>query len=281
MKLNYKNSFLLPIGYVLLAASCNVPEKNFIVKVGDAILTQAAVDSALHSDMRSQDGERQNYVQNWINSESMYQKALKEGFDKDPAYQRQIEQIQRELLIQSFMESELDRNVTITPKEAEDHYAQNKNSFVYSEDHVKVQYFLTRDKMKSKKIASEFLTMSRLKKKDFLELVTQASADSDIIGATDFQPRNKFEEKVAKLVFMKNATDEIIGPIMTKDTYYSFWYVAEIRPKGTFIPFGEVSSEIEARLKVNKRKLKIEELTAKIRTEMNIEYSRVDPSVQK
>lgn len=114
--------------------------------------------------------------------------------------------------------------------------------------------------------------MSRLKKKDFMELVTQASADTDIIGATEFQPRNRFEERVAKQVFMKNATDEIIGPIVTKDGSYSFWYVAEIRPKGTYMPYGEVSSEIEARIKVNKRKQMAEELARKVREEMNIEY---------
>lgn len=71
---------------------------------------------------------------------------------------------------------------------------------------------------------------------------------------------------------MKNATDEIIGPIVTKDGSYSFWYVAEIRPKGTYMPYGEVSSEIEARIKVNKRKQMAEELARKVREEMNIEY---------
>lgn len=272
---------LIHFGYVLLMAACNGPEKEFIAKIGNTALHEAAVDSALRADLRSLEGVRQAYIQNWINSEAIYQKAIKEGFDKDPAYQRQVEQVRRELLVQSFMESELDKNVTITPKESEDYYAQAKNSFVYPEDHVKVQYFLTRDKSRSKKIASEFLTMSRLKKKDFMELVSQASADSDIIGATEFQPRNKFEDKVAKQVFLKNATDEIMGPILTKDNFYSFWYVVEIRPKGTYIPFGEVSSEIEARLKVNKRKVKTEELIAKIRAEMNIEYRREEQSVKK
>jgi hypothetical protein len=179
------------------------------------------------------------------------------------------------------MENELDKSITISPKEAEDYYAGNKDSFVYPEDHVKVQYFLTKDKARSKKIANEFQRMSRLKKKDFMELVTQASADSDIIGATEFYPRNRFEDKVAKQVFMKNATDEIIGPILTKDKYNSFWYVAEIRPKGTYMPYSEVSSEIEARIKVNKRKQMTEELARKIREEMNIEYRPSNPAVPK
>ena len=261
--------------------SCANPEQDFIVKVGNSILTEAAVDSALRSDLRSDEAVRRSYIQNWVNSEAMYQKAVKEGFDKDPAYQRQIENMRKELLIQSYMENELDRNISVSPKEAEDYYAENKDSFVYPEDHVKVQYFLTRDKARSKRIANEFQTMSRLKKKDFMELVTQASADTDIIGATEFQPRNRFEEKVAKQVFMKNATDEIIGPIVTKDGSYSFWYVAEIRPKGTYMPYGEVASEIEARLKVNKRKQKAEELVRKIREEMNIEYRPSSPPASK
>lgn len=252
--------------------SCSPVNQDFIVKIGNSILTETAVDSALRADLRSDDAARKSYIQNWVNSEAIYQKAIKEGFDKDPAYLRQIEHMRRELLIQSYLENELDKSITVSPKEAEDYYAVNKESFVYPEDHVKVQYFLTRDKSRSVRIAKEFQTMSRLKKKDFMELITQASADTDIIGATEFQPRNRFEEKVAKQVFMKNATDEIIGPIVTKDGSYSFWYVAEIRPKGTYLPYGEVSSEIEARIKVNKRKQMAEELARKVREEMNIEY---------
>lgn len=130
-------------------------------------------------------------------------------------------------------------------------------------------------------MASEFLAMSRLRKKDFMELVSQAAADSDIVGATDFQTRNKFEDRVAKQVFLKNATDEIIGPILTRQGYYSFWYVVEIRPKGAYKPFSEVSLEIESRLKVIKRKQKTKELIDKTRQEMNIEYRHGESSRQK
>jgi hypothetical protein len=263
---------LFCLGIIPAMTGCSDAPKDFIVKIGNSMLTEASIDSSLRADLRTEAGARRSYVQNWINSEAVYQKAIKEGFDKDPEYQRQVENMRRELLIQSFMESELEKNLSVSPKEIEDYYGQNRNSFIYPEDHVKVQYFLTRDKLRSKKISNEFLTMSRLRKKDFMELISQASADSDIIGATEFQPRNRFEEKVAKQVFMKNATDEIIGPIMTKDGFYSFWYVVEIRPKGTYIPFGEISMEIEARLKVNKRKAKTAELIAKIREEMNVEY---------
>jgi hypothetical protein len=256
------------------AVGCTGNDQYFIIRIGRATLTDAAVDSSLRSDLRSDLNVRQNYIQNWINSEAVYQKALKEGFDKEPAYQRQIEQMRKELLIQAFMENELEKSISVTPKEAEDFYVANKNSFVYSEDHVRVEYFLTRDKNKSKKIASDFQTMSRLRKKDFMEQVSQAAADSDLVGSTEFQPRDRFEEKVAKQVFLKNATDEIVGPIVTRDNYYSFWHVVEIRPKGTYIPFGELSSEIEARIKIGKRKQRAEELISKIREETEIEYHR-------
>ncbi len=262
---------------IVSVVSCSDNKRDFIVKVGDAALTEAAVDSAIRTDLRPDDNIRRGYVQDWINSEILYQKAVKEGFDKDPAFLERVEVIRRELLIQTYVTSELDKSISVSPKEAEDFYAANKNSFVYAEDHVRVQYFLTRDKIRSKKMASDFLSMSRLRKKDFMELVTQSSADSDIVGSTEFQPRGRFEEKVAKQVFMKNATDEIIGPIQTKDGYFSFWHVVEIRPKGTYIPFGEISSEIEARIKVGKRKKRSEELIAKIREEIPVEYGNHQP----
>ncbi|MBL7958801.1 peptidyl-prolyl cis-trans isomerase [bacterium] len=281
MKFQITSYLLLIFSSAVVNIACNAPENKFIAKIGNAELTETVVDSALRTDIRLQEEARQDYIQNWINSESLYQKAIREGYDKDPSYQRQVENMRRELLIQSFIENEIEKNVTITPKESEDYYAQNRNSFVYPEDHVKVQYFLTLDKLRSKKMASEFLSMSRLRKKDFMELVSQAAADSDIVGATDFQTRNKFEDRVAKQVFLKNATDEIIGPILTRHGYYSFWYVVEIRPKGTYKPFSEVSLEIESRLKVIKRKQKTKELMDKTRQEMNIEYRHGESSRQK
>lgn len=168
-----KKRYALLFLSVLFAVGCNSTEKDFIVKIGNSILTETAVDSALRADLRSDDAARKSYIQNWVNSEAIYQKAIKEGFDKDPAYLRQIEHMRRELLIQSYLENELDKSITVSPKEAEDYYAVNKESFVYPEDHVKVQYFLTRDKSRSVRIAKEFQTMSRLKKKDFMELITQ------------------------------------------------------------------------------------------------------------
>jgi hypothetical protein len=203
---------------LIIFLGCKEPKQEFIAKVGETMLTAAMVDSALRTDIRTQESLRQAYIQDWINSESLYQKAMAEGFDQGANYQRQITQIRKELLIQSYTESELER-ISILPSEIESYYNEHRSQFTYSEDHIKVEYFLTHDKIKAKKMAADFSKLSRLRKKDFVEMVTSESGDSDVVSASDFLTRDKFEEKVAKAIFLKNTTDEIIGPIPVANNF--------------------------------------------------------------
>ncbi len=265
----------LSLVFILFSLSCKETRREFVAKVGETILTSAMLDSALRGDVRTKENFRQAYIQDWINSESLYQKALADGFDKDASYQKQIGLIRKELLIQSYVESELER-ISVLPSEIESYYNERRGSFTYTEDHIKVEYFLTHDKGKAKKMAAVFSKLSRLRKKDFVEMVSAESADSDVVSATDYLTRDKFEDKVAKAIFLKNTTDEIIGPVPISNNFYSFWHVVEIRPKGTPMPLNEINPEIESRIKAVKRKKRTEELTKKIRGEMNVEYGSKD-----
>lgn len=257
----------------VMACACSEAKPDYIVKIGESVLTEAMVDSALRNDVRGQTNARDLYIQQWIQTETLYQKARLAGADKDPRYQHQIAFIQKELLVQTYVEGELDKSIQVTKQEIEEFYQQHSKEFEIPEDQVKTEYFFTREKQKAKNLEQQLIRMARIRVKDFVDMVTQAASDSDIIGATEFLPRDKFEEKIAKYLFAKNATDEIIGPIQNKDGYYTLWHVEEIRPKGTPRPLAQVEGEIEARLKAIKRKRKTEELVKKVKNEIPIDYN--------
>ncbi|MBX7151269.1 peptidyl-prolyl cis-trans isomerase [bacterium] len=257
----------------IVVIACSEAKPDYIVKVGETLLTETMIDSALRNDVRGQTNARDLYIQQWIQTETLYQKAKMVGMDKDPRYLQQMALIQKELLVQAFVEGELDKSIQITKQEIEQFYQEHSKEFEIPEDQVKTEYFFTREKLKAKNLEQQLIRMARIRVKDFVDLVTQAASDSDIIGATEFLPRDKFEEKIAKYLFAKNATDEIIGPIQNKNGYYTLWHVEEIRPKGAPKPLAQVEGEIEARLKAIKRKRKTEELVKKIKNEIPIEYN--------
>jgi len=267
-----RNYLLISICCVGVHA-CRPATEDFIVKVGNRVLSSAMLDSALLGDLRNQETVREAYIQDWIQSEAIYQKAVSMKYNEDPNFEFQLERIKKELLIQAFLEKELEKSLSVSQPEVEQYYETHESEFQTLSDHVKTEYYLTRNKNRAKKLETQFSKMSRIGKKDFLEVVTQAASDSDVVGQTDFWTRDQFEERVAKYVFAKSATDEILGPILMADSNYSLWHVVEIRPKGTPTPLASIQAEIEARIKAVKRKQKMDELVKKIKTETSIEYS--------
>ncbi|MCB0833507.1 MAG: hypothetical protein KDC45_08600, partial [Bacteroidetes bacterium] len=247
-------------------------KKSFLVKVGGSVLTEAMLDSALAGDGRGNEARRQMYIQDWIDSEVLFQKALNDGLDRNPLVVGQLDNIRRELLIQFLLDLEMERSLTATTQEIEAYYEAHRDQYTYGEDQVKVEYFLTKDPAKVKTLGREFARMSRLRKKDFLEFVTPYAGENDIIGATEFSPRSHFEDRVARQIFLKNTTDEIIGSLPMKSGFESFWHVVEIRPKGKTIPVHEVSHEIEQRVRAVKRKELTEKLIKSLRQQAAIEY---------
>ncbi len=247
-----------------------VDSKDFVAKVGDRVLLRATVDSLIPNDESSP--ARESFVKNWIDGEVLYQKALSAGLLNEPSLKDEWDRLTRQFLIQAYLDREVERRLNVSKDEIESYYKAHEAEYVLTEDLIQSEYFLTRDRARAKQLEDQFSRMSRLRKKDFMEVVNQFAADSDITGERDFLPRSAYEEKIAKYVFLKNATDEIIGPILTSRGYYSMWHVVEIRPAGSPRPLSSVEQEIDQRLRMIKRKQKTDELIKQLRSEIPIEY---------
>lgn len=272
-----KASFLSGRAAVLLSVvfwtTCRPSEdREFIVRVGSSVLTEKMIDSASGLHLRDNPALRDAYIQGWIRDEIVYQKALAEGLDKHVEFNRQMETLRRELLVQQYLNDELDRMVTVSADEIQRYYEDNKSLFLCPDDQVKTEYFLTKDRLRARRIAQQFGRMSRMVKKDFLDVVAQTASDSDLTGATEFASRDRFEPKAVRYLFARNAADEVVGPILTSDGYYALWHVVAYRLKGTPRNVDEVRHVIESRLRSMKRKHKTEEILKSLRNEALVEY---------
>lgn len=248
-------------------------DNDYVVRVGSSVLTQALIDSAIGSTVRDNPALREAYIQNWVHDEIVYQKAVSEGLDKNPDFVRQMESLRRDVLVHQYLSDELDRSVTVSADDIQRYYEDNKSLFLCAEDQVKTEYFFTKDRARARKVAVQFGRLSRMVKRDFLDLVAQAAADSDITGAADFAGRDKFEPRAHRFLFARNAADEVAGPILTSEGYYALWHVVEYRLKGTPKGLDEVRNAIESRLRAIKRKKKTEEILKELRNDIPIEYA--------
>jgi peptidyl-prolyl cis-trans isomerase C len=65
-----------------------------------------------------------------VNEELLYQEALKEGLDKDPEVQKEIERAKRRIMVQALLRKKIKLpEVKVTEKEIKDYYEKNKKLF--------------------------------------------------------------------------------------------------------------------------------------------------------
>lgn len=259
-------------GCLVILGACGKEKNNYVAKVGEEMLTISMIDSALRDDIRDSDSYRLVYTQQWVQSELLHQKAAKEGFERDPRFIRRMREIRRDLLIQIYLEDEYERGIKVIPQELDDYYQKRHAEFFTAEDHIQAEYFATQDRGRAMEVARQFRSLSRLRKKDFLDVINTNMAGTDITGTTEFLPRSRFDQKSGKQLFQKSATDDIIGPLPFGDGYYVIWHILEIRPKGTPKSFESVAAEIESRIRAVKRKQFTDELTRKLKNEFPVHY---------
>ncbi len=257
--------------------SCSKPEETFFAKVGDETLTAAMIDSALRKDLRDQESHRLSYTQQWVNSELLHQKAVKEGYEKDERYTRRLREISRELLVQMYLEDEWERGIKVLPQELDEYYQKHLDEFITAEDHVQAEYFATQNRNRALDVARQFRSLSRLRKKDFLDVINATMTEEDITGTTEFMPRSRFDIRAGKQLFQKSATDDIIGPLPFGQGYYVIWHILEIRPKGTPRPFETVAAEIENRIRTVKRIKYTDDMIRNLKNEIPVHYPEISP----
>ncbi len=263
---------LMTCGYMVILGACGKEEKNYVAKVGEETLTASMINSALRDDIRDSDSYRLAYTQQWVQSELLHQKAAKEGFERDPRFIRRMKDIRRELLIRIYLEDEYERGIKVIPQEMDDYYQKHHAEYFTAEDHIQAEYFATQDRGRAMEVARQFRSLSRLRKKDFLDVINTNMAGTDITGTTEFLPRSRFDLKSGKQLFQKSATDDIIGPLPFGDGYFVIWHILEIRPKGTPKSFESVAAEIENRIRALKKKLFTDELIRKLKNEFPVHF---------
>ncbi len=112
---------------------------------------------------------RQNVLRGLVSERLIYQEAMKAGYDKNAEVQKRIEQMKKQVLMQSFMEDKAEKMVTDAQLKAA--YEKQKKEMGKQEE-VKARHILVADEAEAKKIAAE------LKKGgDFDKIAKEKSTD--------------------------------------------------------------------------------------------------------
>lgn len=106
-----------------------------VARIGDRSITLSEVDEALDKLpewMRSQvqtPEQRVDFLKQYVTNELLYEKAVKLGYERDPAVQKQIDLLRKQLLVNRVVSEEVEGKVEITDSDVDLYYRANKDRY--------------------------------------------------------------------------------------------------------------------------------------------------------
>ena len=274
-KSNSMMSLLFIIGIGFFDGYCKskieIPEDEIVVRVGSQTLTlnelAAAIPPALGKNVDK--GQIQDYVLRWINSEVLYQEALRQELDQNPDIEKELNRLRRDLLVSRLISKKLDNHkLTIYESQIEEYYSTNKASFTRNEPEVYVFHIHVRSKR-----TADSLYQALRGRGDFVNIAKQISFNTKKETPWKlYLAQSEVPKMIGKLFRM--APGATSKPIELDDGYHIF-KLAEKYKNGSIrkleLVRDEITEKIQTRLREEKYKILLSELRSSSRIETNFQ----------
>lgn len=134
--------------FSLMAMSCSSGEEKaegtVLARVNDDTLTLEELLYQIPAEYRGQlnSASLSDIIDDWINTEVIYQKALQEGLDKDPEIQAIVKAGTKEAMARKYINQKLTSQVDISPAKVDSIYQEQKNQYKLDKDRYRAKHIL-------------------------------------------------------------------------------------------------------------------------------------------
>ena len=220
-----------------------------------------------YPDLVLTDDQKKELLNSWVKEEVLAQEAVKQGLEKSDNAKTRIEESRRQVLARIVLEKQILGSVSVTDKEIQDYYDNNRATFKSTDPRIHARHILVKTEDEAKKIASEIK-----KGGDFAKLAAQYSQDpgsKNKGGDLGFFSRDEMVSKEfddAAFTLKKGQTSP---PVHTKYGYHLIQVVEKkvSETKG----FDEVKDLIKRELLKKKRGEALESYLDKLKSNDKIE----------
>ena len=141
-------------------------------------------------------------TERWVNNTVLLLAAKNKGLEKDMDLVKKRDHYYGQLLISSFVESEVSRKIEISNKDVRSYYEKNKDQFMRVQDEARIEQYVMVDKKEARGLVSVF----KSQKNPNLENISITRVFSDIIK------RGVFSKNIDNEIFLRNR--RTVGPIV-------------------------------------------------------------------
>ena len=267
---NMRRKYIRLSFLILLFVSCNVqqPEqRKVLVTVGRGELTIDMLNKEIPDFLKSEVTKEQinNFVQQWIETELIYQNALKLGMDLDKDFRYELEKAKKQLLVRKYLDRALMDEVQVTDEEILQYYEENKKNFITINDEIRALQILvaTREEANT---ARQRLNSGE----DFVKVAEDISLDFAQKNRVElgFFSRKDVVPEIASRLF-RYQVGTITQPIKS-DFGWHIFKILEKRPEGFIKELKDVREKIVSRITFKKKTQRYKSLIADLGNKMRV-----------
>jgi hypothetical protein len=238
-----------------------------VARIDDRTLTFEDVRSRLDSSRGISSAQVAEYARRWINDEILYREALRRGIESRQSVRSQLEQVQRQLVINALLEEEVYTDATMQskPEEVTRYYAAHNKEFALPADVALVSYVLFRDR----DAANAFRT-NVLKGTPWSAAIRQASMIIARMDSIYFTQSTLLPVELWR-VASASTKPEPSFPIHTNDGSYVLT-VWKITRQGQTADLAYVEPDIRSRLTIDRRRHALDALIENLRSKHAVEF---------
>lgn len=261
---------VIPLLMITAGFTCDtekeIPEpidtRDMVARVNDSVLSREELDNDLPDFFEEvySPGEKGEYIEQWVESELLYQRALREGLQQDEEIQRKITQFRRMLLEQEILRRYLDGKIEVSDEEISHYYTANGEEFIRDEDEYRINKLV----FQTEEVAREIVGELSVAPEQYDDLIASGAYEGLVtVSDLGFYPRSELPES-----FGNQMKDFEIGKVSQQIVSApGTWYVlraVEFRQKGSMRDLSEVEDQIRNILQQTKseeaKRLWLEEL---------------------
>lgn len=269
-----KNLHFLFISFlVLLGTNCdyfNKSESPVIARVGKSILTLDDLNKSIPENYSDKITKKQriNYVKQWIDTELLYQAALKKKIHKEKKIKQRLKQMKKDLL-GAEMISRLTtnfKNAVVTEEEIQTYYSEKKDSFIRKNDVIKYVEIVVDN------LATGWKVRNLVKDDNFLDLASKFS----IVQVQDprsahFVPINDLPKEISDVAF-RIRINGTTSPIKLEDGVHIV-RVLDKQSANEVSLLEEVYDDILSTLSTQKQRQQMEFMLSDLRNKTDYEFN--------
>ena len=270
--LSSRNYYIIIFAFTLTQYGCSKEEKplKYVAKVNKSVLTEDDVKSALLEE-HNKGIYREEYINNWIQTEILYQEAADKGLLNDKEFKSLLERSKKELASALFIKKLMDEEkIEPTDDEIKEYFNNNKDDFKLADDVYKINEIQFNNYNK----AIEF--RNSLLETDWDRTLSQYHTSQSIIELLPQKLLLKYQIQPITLLRVITTLDinEVSVVLETEPMKFTVVQLLEKFSKDLIPPFDMVKNEVKERLSIIKKNQFTKEHIDKLIADHNLEIER-------